>query len=378
MIDLLGVHPVSSGRQWSDPWAAIERLRAEEPQHPYARLSPGDIRSAMQTFTDFLSAAGQLYFSKWTTNIEVVTPAGTVKTTFAVPHTMRDGVALLAEKRPCLLVDFKGLKGYSARQIALGLAHRWPALRTTRLIFPDFSGELYTERLARSLDLKEARLRLAQAIQPHLGSAAGVGLPAVLGLYRTEQVLTDLTEALGVPVFEIPTMLPSVAGLRLREAFERHLPDLGGRSFSQQRVVSAARSGDGWIFQVGESSPEMEITAKAAILCSGRFLGKGLHAERNGISETIFNLPVVQPASRTDWHEKDLLHHSGHAINRAGLAVDDTFRPLDGSGKPPYASLFAAGSILAYQDWIRQKCGSGLAIATAWGAVSACTGYLKP
>jgi glycerol-3-phosphate dehydrogenase subunit B len=89
-------------------------------------------------------------------------------------------------------------------------------------------------------------------------------------------------------------------------------------------------------------------------------------------------LPVVQPASRTDWHEKDLLHHSGHAINRAGLAVDDTFRPLDRSGKPPYASLFAAGSILAYQDWIRQKCGSGLAIATAWGAVSACTGYLKP
>lgn len=32
----------------------------------------------------------------------------------------------------------------------------------------------------------------------------------------------------------------------------------------------------------------------------------------------------------------------------------------------------AAGAILAHQDWVRQKCGSGLAIATAYGAVRAC------
>jgi glycerol-3-phosphate dehydrogenase subunit B len=31
--------------------------------------------------------------------------------------------------------------------------------------------------------------------------------------------------------------------------------------------------------------------------------------------------------------------------------------------------LFAAGSILAHQDWMRMKCGSGLAIATAYAAV---------
>jgi glycerol-3-phosphate dehydrogenase subunit B len=29
----------------------------------------------------------------------------------------------------------------------------------------------------------------------------------------------------------------------------------------------------------------------------------------------------------------------------------------------------AIGSILARQDWIRAKCGSGLAIATAWAAI---------
>ena len=38
---------------------------------------------------------------------------------------------------------------------------------------------------------------------------------------------------------------------------------------------------------------------------------------------------------------------------------------------PAFENLFAAGSILAHPDWMRQKCGAGLAIATAYGAVKA-------
>ena len=45
--------------------------------------------------------------------------------------------------------------------------------------------------------------------------------------------------------------------------------------------------------------------------------------------------------------------------------------PSDEQGRCLYPNLFAAGSILAHQDWIRQKCGSGLAIASAYAAVRA-------
>ncbi len=55
----------------------------------------------------------------------------------------------------------------------------------------------------------------------------------------------------------------------------------------------------------------------------------------------------------------------------AGLEIDNMFRPLDIAGKPAFKTLFAAGSILAHQDWIRMKCGSGLAIASAYAAVNA-------
>lgn len=170
-----------------------------------------------------------------------------------------------------MLADFKGLRGYSAWQIALGLAPRWPRLRTERLDFPP---------------------------------------------------------------------------------------------------------GGGWLFEVGGPAVERRIRSRATILCSGRFFGRGLHAKRTGIRETVFGLLVTQPARRSDWHHRDLLHGPGHPINRAGVAIDDRFRPVDDRGRPVYPDSFAAGSILAHQDWMRQKCGSGIAIATALGAVEACRALL--
>jgi glycerol-3-phosphate dehydrogenase subunit B len=76
-----------------------------------------------------------------------------------------------------------------------------------------------------------------------------------------------------------------------------------------------------------------------------------------------------QPETRAQWHRENFLDRRGHQINQAGLEIDDHFRPLGFNGKPAFNTLFAAGSILAHQDWKRMKCGSGLAVATAFGAV---------
>ncbi|MBT4268239.1 MAG: anaerobic glycerol-3-phosphate dehydrogenase subunit B, partial [Deltaproteobacteria bacterium] len=56
-------------------------------------------------------------------------------------------------------------------------------------------------------------------------------------------------------------------------------------------------------------------------------------------------------------------------VNRAGILVDSNFHPLDQQGTPAFGKLFAAGSILAGQDWIREKSGSGLAAASAFSAI---------
>ena len=378
LLDLLGVHPVEEGTVLDDPWEGIACLVRDEPLHPYAFIDGADIREAVQTMLNFLQESGYPHVALGGRNQAVMTPVGTVKPTYALPHTMHQGARALAERSECLLVDFEGLKGYSARQMAESMAGLWPGLRPVRVAFPDASGELYTEHMARALDTSRAREKLVAAIRPHLGTANVVGLPAVLGMYRTVQVIDELQRGLGVPVFEIPTMLPGVAGLRLRELFEQRLPAFGIRSLFQQRVLGAMRlPGGQWHMEIGTTDAAVNVTARTVILCSGRFFGKGLKADRHGIQETIFDLPVVQPADRTTWHHRDLLHPKGHPINRAGIAVDSQFRPADANGRPVYPNLFAAGSILAHQDWIRQKCGSGLAIATAAAAVRSCVHLLK-
>jgi glycerol-3-phosphate dehydrogenase subunit B len=95
-----------------------------------------------------------------------------------------------------------------------------------------------------------------------------------------------------------------------------------------------------------------------------------LYADRLRIKETVFDLPVHQPDNRAGWHRRDMLDPRGHPVNRAGLEIDDSFRPLNSSHRPAYRTLFAAGSILAHNDWKRLKCGAGLAVASAFGAVT--------
>ena len=116
---------------------------------------------------------------------------------------------------------------------------------------------------------------------------------------------------------------------------------------------------------------EVTIEAAAAVLATGRFTSGGLSADPERIRETLANLAVVQPEGRAAWYRADYFDPRGHAINRAGVTVDERWRPLDAAGKPAHPRLFAAGSLLAHQDWIRQRCGAGVAIATAYKAVDA-------
>jgi glycerol-3-phosphate dehydrogenase subunit B len=372
LLDLMGVHPIQEKKSWRDPWAGIDALVRDIPNHPYARLKKEDIRAAFEEALSFLQDAGLPYCIHMNHNAEVLTPLGVVKSTYCVPQTMWNGVKAFKERRACLLIDIRGLKGFSARQIAAAFRNEWPDLRTACISFPgtDHVSEVYTEHMANALVLSQNREKLAQAVRPHVKDAQAVGMPAIVGLYRSNEVLADLEKLIEVPVFEIPTMPPCVSGLRLREAFERGLRAKGVEYFSQKRVLEVNHSGEGdFELGIGKVTVEHRVQSKGVILASGRFIGGGLHADRKRIRETIFDLPVHQPGSRTEWHREDFLDPRGHPINRAGLEIDDAFRPLDSSGRPAFETLFATGSILAHQDWKRMKCGSGLGIATAFAAV---------
>ena len=375
LLDLMAVHPVETGKTWHDPWACIEALVGEIPQHPYSKVCRKDIQTALEELAAVLKAAGIRYRGKDGVNAELITAAGTVKPTFRVPQTMWAGVAALENKDPCLLADFQGLREFSARQIAAVCRDRWPKLRTMQLAFPGIAAgrEIITGDIsARTIAQRDNLARLVQAVRPHIRDAKAVGFPAILGMTEADRVVADLENQLGAAVFEIPTGPPSVPGLRLLEAFSRQLPLSGVRRLPTHRVVAATPGGaGGFRLQLDNGGADQQVTSRGIILATGRFLAGGLQADIRGIREPLFDLPVVQPQERDQWHRPQFFDPRGHPANRAGLEVDGSFRPLDTSGRPVFEKLHAAGSILAHQDWMRMKCGAGLAVATAFGAVKA-------
>jgi glycerol-3-phosphate dehydrogenase subunit B len=371
-IDILGVHPVELKKQWDNPWEALSKLQNDLPDHPYSRLSIDDIKKAVFEFLDYFNDSALPFYYEDDQNLTMLTPIGTTKKTFAVPFSMAQGAKGLAKKSPCLILDFEGLKGFSAKQIAQTISGQWPGIRTARIQFPDIpkGQDLYPEKAARSIEVDKIRHRFIERVMPLIGDAEYLGIPAIAGMSGTKTIIEELERQLKVKVFEIPTMPPGIPGIRLKDILENKLATAGITQYMQKRVKLIRHEKDGGFrLGIGDTGTEHTVKAKMVLLSTGRFIGQGLHASRKGIQEKLLDLPVKQPDKRSQWHRENMFDPKGHKINQAGLDVDSDFRPLDTDGSPVFDRLFASGSILSDQDWMRTKSGSGISLSTSWAAV---------
>jgi len=376
-LDLLGRVP-GSAVGVTDPWQALEHLRAAQPRHPLSRITAADVRCSFDEFTTFLGEGGIAYSRAGERNITALTPAGTVKRTLCVPATMAAGPRAFAAKAACVIVDFEGLKGFSARELVANLGDRWPGLIAQRIPFPDMArGEVYAEVMARALEVPATREKLAAALTSVAGQASVIGLPAILGMHRPDHVHAELQRLTDLEIFEVPTMPPSVPGVRLRELLEQVLPAKGVTLIPQHKVARLSFDNEGATLDLLDSFGPIRIRARAVILATGRFLSGGLEAHPDRITEPLLDLPVTQPAGRAEWYRERYTDVRGHAIHRAGIEVDADSRPLGQGGRPYSERLFAAGIVVAHQDWIRSRSGAGIAIATAYKAVLAAQSFLR-
>jgi len=374
-LDLLGAR---EGALLDDPWAGLDALRTLAPGHPFARLANDDIRTALSEFIAALNTGGIGYTPVGARNVKALLPYGVTKPTLSVPETMQPGIEAKEAGAPTLIVDIEGLQGFSAQEFQTNLAAEWPGLRTAKLAFPGLDGrQVFPEVMARSLETRATREAFAELLRPLLGEATHVGLPAILGMRAPDAVRADLEERIGATLFEIPTMPPAVPGIRLREMFEQALPAHGIRLEPQLKVAKVDLGTDGARLTLHGPMEDIEIDAASVLLATGRFLSGGLASDRQHVWETLLDLPVRQPASRDDWYRATYFDPRGHAINRFGVDVDEGFRPLGANGQPASPRLFSAGAIISGQDWVRERSGAGLAIATAYGAVRAAAEVLR-
>ncbi|MBF0452236.1 MAG: glycerol-3-phosphate dehydrogenase subunit GlpB [Candidatus Magnetomorum sp.] len=364
-FDVMAVHPVKDTTTWENPWDAIVQVCKDIPQHPYAFLTKDQILQAFSAWFEFLEQLNFPYHYIQNQNIAAITPIGSQKLTHAVPKTTWKGISSMMNHQKALLVDIDGLKGFSARQIKETLQNVWPDIETARITFPGTTGEVYANHMANALESSDIQKKLIASIMPRVHRVQCIGFPAILGMHHHQKVCENLEKLLGKPVFEIPTLPPSMPGIRLRNALTHGLSQKGGKLY--QKAIDFIEP-DGKYGFIAHTSNQ-KIFAKNIVLASGRFMGKGLIAQRTAIKEPLFDLPVYQPEHRGEWHHKHFFNQEGHGIHQAGICVDQSFRPINPDGKIIYDCLYAAGTILAHNDWMRHKCGAGVAVASAFGSV---------
>jgi glycerol-3-phosphate dehydrogenase subunit B len=373
LLDLWGKSLTKKNRITKKPWDMLSEIHEQMPDHPYSNLTKDALDRAFSELTNSLKKRGLTYTGYKKLNSLVMTPFGTLRPTYRLPVTMKSNTEAFKTKEPCLVLDFKGLREFSAVFFKETMQKNWPDIRTKCIEFPDtgMRSEVYTPFLARSLETRETQEKFINLVRPHLKDDKYLGLPAILGVYSSDKIITNLQNELNVKIFEIPTSPISVPGIRLKETMLKVLENSTVTIMPNKRVTKVLKASEkGFECLLGSKTLPVVVHAKAVLLATGRFLGKGLYADKEKVHESIFDLPVFQPKEREEWHNPEFFNLNGHEINQAGIETDNIFRPITDKKNPVYKNLFATGSILAHQDWMRTKCGSGLSIGTSFHAIA--------
>lgn len=376
-IDLLGYLPAQEAEAAgvqnpvADPFAAMARL---DPAHPYSRLGPARVRTHLARLSESLDATQLGYASApGGSNFLLPSPVGAGRPVWLAPAAQQAGH--LADAGPLLIVGFTGLRDFYPQLIADNLGKQGHQARALQLPLDLLTPrrDSNTVQLAHALDDPRVRKRVIAALHRHMRNGERIGLPAVLGLENHAEALQEFRAELAVPVFEIPTLPPSVPGVRLHRALRHELMRRNVRVEAGMEVIGINVNGAGVASVETESSARpLKHRAHRYLLATGGLLGGGFNSDHTGrVWETIFGLPLTVPQQRAGWFRPLFLDPAGQPVFHGGIAVDAGYRPIDASGRPVYENLWAAGNGLAGADGIQERSLEGIAVVTGIGAAQA-------
>jgi glycerol-3-phosphate dehydrogenase subunit B len=176
-------------------------------------------------------------------------------------------------------------------------------------------------------------------------------------------VLNELEDRLGRRVFEIPTLPPSVPGMRLFELLHHALRSTGAKLVIGAGVVSHRRRGDRVIsVDTATAGSNTTYEADAFVLATGGFHSGAITLDsRWHAHEQVLGLPLTgvpdagRPRFVPDYFDEQ-------PLARAGVAVDAELRPGG------VANVAVAGASLPGAVPWREGSGEGIALASGYRA----------
>ncbi len=363
VIDVLGYAPERVERP-------LSRLGSLPDGHPYSGLGETAVREGLGFLRGVL---GDLLAGDGESNWVLPTAVGAMRPTMFAQPSMIAGACVGGAR--FAIVGVRQLKDFWPELIAGNLS-RTPTpdggrieARAAWVDAPARPGEVDATgvALARQLDQPEARSRFAAALARVTQPGETVGVPAIVGVSDPD-AHADLERRADRRIFEIPLPPPSVPGLRIHQALWKACAAAGVRLILGSAVVGFAESGRRLTsVTIGTAGHPTVLPADAVVHAGGGFSAGALELDSYGnLTETIFGLPLVGVPEEPFVEDA----RADQPVFAAGVAFDDHSRPVDSSGEPVYANLFAAGDILAGAQRWREKSGDGIALASAWLAAS--------
>jgi glycerol-3-phosphate dehydrogenase subunit B len=214
--------------------------------------------------------------------------------------------------------------------------------------------------VARWLDRPENMTQIVEEIAPLVSDADTVFMPACIGL-DSEEPMLELQKRLGKPLYLLPTLPPSLLGIRLHETLLRQFRRQGGIVMPGDKVTSVNCVGSR--IESVQTRNHGNITLKAAhyVLATGSFFNNGLVAEFDRVYEPLMNLDLCEITERAKWTNKDFF--AAQPYMAFGVQTDSQLRAKKNAQS--IENLYVAGAVLGGFEPLTQGCGAGVSIISA-------------
>jgi len=345
----------------------LEEIEHLSENHPYRKIGAERIGNLAEDAKNLLNECGLQMKGTAQKNHFRISPMGILKPTWlTLENYATSPSASELPWKSVILANVAGFLDFPIEFISDGLAKLGtqaymeiisiPALKARR----HSPSEMRSANIAKILSSEETLNQIAEVLNSMEETSEAILLPAIIGLDRQDAEIL-LREKVRRPILLMPTLPPSVPGVRMQTMLRKHFTKLGGVYLLGSTATGGHVENDELEFLESSTLVDEKLKADAYILASGSFQSDGLKSNYERVYEPILDLDVVANENRADWVDANVFN--AQPYHSFGVKTNERFQ-TSLKGKT-LKNMYAIGSVLGGHNAIHQADGTGVSMMTA-------------